>query len=131
MYTKGVFLSDLVEVDAVYRQVSNLFYPLRHILPILNKSICTSNMRQAQPVWRTKSYNFKREAWEGNALFFFQVHVLFKVFILIIWLELSLFDLWLFRSFYLRRSSAENLVEKYFLIKFYFKFISILYRVNN
>jgi hypothetical protein len=25
--------------------------------------------------------------------------VLFKLFILIIWLELSLFDLWLFRSF--------------------------------
>jgi hypothetical protein len=23
-------------------------------------------MRQAQPVWRTKSYNFKREAWEGT-----------------------------------------------------------------
>jgi hypothetical protein len=29
-------------------------------------------------------------------------------------LELSLFDLWLFRSFYLRRSSAENLVERDF-----------------
>jgi hypothetical protein len=29
-------------------------------------------MRQAQPVWRTKSYNFKREAWEGNVLFFFK-----------------------------------------------------------
>jgi hypothetical protein len=26
----------------------------------------------------------------------------------------SLFDLWLFRSFYLRRSSAENLVERDF-----------------
>ena len=24
------------------------------------------NMRQAQPVWRTKIYNFKREVWEGN-----------------------------------------------------------------
>jgi hypothetical protein len=44
--------------------------------------------------------------------FFFQV--LFKVFF-IIWLELSLFDLWLFRSFYLHRSSAENLVERDFL----------------
>jgi hypothetical protein len=30
------------------------------------------NRRQAQPVWRTKSYNFKREAWEGNAFFFFK-----------------------------------------------------------
>jgi hypothetical protein len=30
----------------------------------------SNNMRQAQPVWRTKSYNFKREAWEGNVLFF-------------------------------------------------------------
>jgi hypothetical protein len=39
------------------------------------------------------------------------------VFFLIIWLELSLFDLWLFLSFYLRRSSAENLVERDFLIK--------------
>ena len=45
--------------------------------------------------------------------FFFQV--LFKVFF-ITWLELSLFDLWLFRSFYLHRSSAENLVERDFLI---------------
>ena len=35
------------------------------------------NMRQAQPVWRRKSYNFKREAWEENVLFF---QVLFKVF---------------------------------------------------
>ena len=118
MYTKGVFLSDLVEVDAVYRQVSSLFYPLKHILPILSKSICTSNMRQAQPVWRTKSYNFKRETWEGNVLFFFKY---FLKFFLIIWLELSLFDLWLFRSFYLRRSSAENLVEKKILIRILFQ----------
>jgi hypothetical protein len=51
--------------------------------------------------------------------FFFQV--LFKVFFLIIWLELSLFDLWLFRSFYLRHSSAENLVERYFLIRILFQ----------
>ena len=40
------------------------------------------------------------------------------------------FLLWLFRSFYLRRSSTENLVGKDFL-EFYFKFISILHRVNN
>ena len=30
------------------------------------------NMRQAQSVWRTRSYNFKREAWEGNVIFFFK-----------------------------------------------------------
>jgi hypothetical protein len=35
---------------------------------------------------------------------------------LIIWLELTLFDLWLFRSFYLCRSSAESLVERDFLL---------------
>ena len=39
--------------------------------------------------------------------------------------------LWLFRSFYLRRSSAESLVEIVFLLEFYFKFISILHWVNN
>jgi hypothetical protein len=42
-------------------------------------------------------------------------------FFLIIWLELSLFDLWLFRSFYLHRSSAENLVERDFLIRILFQ----------
>ena len=51
--------------------------------------------------------------------YFFQV--LFKVFFLIIWLELSLFDLWLLCSFYLRRSSAENLVERDFLIRILFQ----------
>ena len=51
--------------------------------------------------------------------YFFQV--LFKLFFLIIWLELSLFDLWLFRSFYLRRSSAENPVERNFLIRILFQ----------
>ena len=45
----------------------------------------------------------------------------FLKFFLIIWLELSLFDLWLFRSFYLRRSSAENLVEKKNLIRILFQ----------
>ena len=45
----------------------------------------------------------------------------FLKFFLIIWLELSLFDLWLFRSFYLRRSSAENLVEKKILIRILFQ----------
>jgi hypothetical protein len=45
----------------------------------------------------------------------------FLKFFLIIWLELSLFDLWLFRSFYLRRSSAENLVEKKILIRISFQ----------
>ena len=50
--------------------------------------------------------------------FFFQV--LFKFF-LIIWLELSLFDLWLFHSFYLCRSSAENFVERGFLIGILFQ----------
>ena len=76
-----------------------------------------NNMRQAQPVWRRKSYNFKREAWEENVFFF----KYFLNFFLIIWLELSLFDLWLFRSFYLRRSSAENLVEREFLIRILFQ----------
>jgi hypothetical protein len=80
-----------------------------HPVSNLIKHVTLCNMKQAQPVWRTRSYNFKREAWEGN-VFFFQV--LFKAFFLIIWLELSLFDLWLFRSFYLHRSSAENLVER-------------------
>ena len=77
-------------------------------------------MRQAQPVWRTKSYNFKREAWEGNVFLF----KYFLKFSLIIWLELSLFDLWLFRSFYLRRSSAENFVERDFLIRILFQVYS-------
>ena len=76
-------------------------------------------MRQAQPVWRTKSYKFKREAWEGNVFFFFKYFL--KLFFFIIWPELSLFNLWLFRSFYLRRSSAENLVERDFLIRILFK----------
>ena len=44
-----------------------------------------------------------------------------KFFFLIIWLELSIFDLRLFRSFYLRRSSAENLVERDFLIRILFQ----------
>ena len=69
------------------------------------------NMRQAQPVWRTKSYNFKREAWEGNVFFF---KYFLKFFFIVIWLELCLFDLWLFRSFYLRRSSVESFVRKRF-----------------
>ena len=46
------------------------------------------NMRQAQPAWRTKSYNFKREAWEENVLFFSSTFNFF----FIIWLQLSLFD---------------------------------------
>jgi hypothetical protein len=50
--------------------------------------------------------------------FFFKY---FLIFFLIIWLELSLFDLWLFRSFCLRRSSAENLVERDFLIRVLFQ----------
>ena len=54
-----------------------------------------------------------------ECIIFFQV--LFKGFFLIILLELSLFDLWLFRSFYLRRSSAENLVERDFLIRILFQ----------
>jgi len=36
-------------------------------------------------------------------------------------MELSLLDLWLFRSFYLRRSSAENLLERDFLIRILFQ----------
>jgi hypothetical protein len=51
---------------------------------------------------------------------YFFLQVLFKVFF-IIWLELSLFDLWLFHSFYLRRSSAENIVERDFLIRILFQ----------
>jgi hypothetical protein len=51
--------------------------------------------------------------------FFFQV--LYKIVFLIVWLELSLFDLWLFRLFYLRRSSAENLVERDFLVRILFQ----------
>jgi hypothetical protein len=35
------------------------------------------NMRQVQPVWMTKSYNFKRVAWEGNVLFFFKYFLKF------------------------------------------------------
>jgi hypothetical protein len=63
--------------------------------------------------------------------FFFKYFLKFS---LIIWLELSLFDLWLFRSFYLRRSSAENFVERDFLIRILFQglclsHISVLY--NN
>ena len=50
--------------------------------------------------------------------YFFQV---LKFFFLIIWLELSLFDLWLLRSFYLRRSSAEYPVERNFLIRILFQ----------
>ena len=62
--------------------------------------------------------------------FFFKYFL--NIFFLVIWLELSLFDLWLFRSFYLRRSSVESFVERdFFLLEFYFKFISILHRVNN
>ena len=46
---------------------------------------------------------------------------IFLSFFLIIWLELSLFGSWLFHSFYLRRSSAENLVERDFLIRILFQ----------
>jgi hypothetical protein len=53
-----------------------------------------------------------------ECIIFFQVLL---IFFLIIWLELSLFDLWLFRSFYLRRSSTENLVESDFLIRILFQ----------
>jgi hypothetical protein len=41
----------------------------------------------------------------------------FLKFFLIICLD----DLWLFRSFYLRHSSAENLVERDFLIRILFQ----------
>ena len=51
--------------------------------------------------------------------FFFKYFLIF--FFLIIWLEFSPFDLWQFLSFYLRRSSAENLVEKDFLIRILFQ----------
>jgi hypothetical protein len=42
----------------------------------------------AQPVWRTKSYNFKRKAWEGNVLFFLKYFLIF--FLLFGWSYLSL-----------------------------------------
>ena len=45
----------------------------------------------------------------------------FLKFFFIVWLEISLFDLWLFRSFYPRRSAAENLVERDFLIRILFQ----------
>jgi hypothetical protein len=48
--------------------------------------------------------------------FFFKY---FLKFFLIIWLVLYLFDLFL--SFYLRRSSTENLVERDFLIRILFQ----------
>jgi hypothetical protein len=35
-------------------------------------AVYSFNMRQVQPFWRAKSYNFKREAWEGNVFFFFK-----------------------------------------------------------
>jgi hypothetical protein len=38
--------------------------------------------------------------------------------------------LWLLHSLYLRRSSVESR-RKIFLLEFFFKFISILHRVNN
>jgi hypothetical protein len=98
---------------------------------LLIATYCTCNMRQAQHIWRTKSYSFKRRAWEGNVLFFFRY---FLKFFLIIWLELSLFDLWLFRSFYLRRSSAENLVERNgnFSLKYIcFAFLNINWSIFN
>ena len=56
---------------------------------------------------------------EKGMYFFFKYFLKKKI--LIIWLELSLFDLWLFRSFYLRRSSAENLVERDFFIRIVFQ----------
>ena len=51
---------------------------------------------------------------------YFSFSSTFKVF-LIICLELSLFDLWLFRSFYLRRSSVESFVERDFFIRILFQ----------
>jgi hypothetical protein len=50
------------------------------------------NMRQAQHVWRTKSYNFKREAWEGNAIFFSSNFVIFFLNYLA-----GVISLWLFK----------------------------------
>ena len=67
-----------------------------------NKTDLGDNMRQAQPVWRTKSYNFKRKAWEGNVLFFFKYFLKF-------------------RSFYLRRSSVKSFVERDFFIRILFQ----------
>ena len=56
----------------------------------INRHLCLNNMRQAQPVWRTKSYNFKREAWEGNVLF------LFKYFLIIFFNYMAgVISLWL------------------------------------
>jgi hypothetical protein len=43
----------------------------------INRHLCLNNMRQAQPVWRMKSYNFKREEWEGNVLFLFKYFLKF------------------------------------------------------
>jgi hypothetical protein len=85
------------------------------------------------------SYDSTSIIWDGHNLFEGRSPIILlgrrekgMCFFYIIWLELSLFDLWLFRSFYLRRSSAENLVERDFLIRIlFFKFISILHRINK
>ena len=50
---------------------------------------------------------------------------------LLFWMNFVADLLWLFRSFDLRRSSVESFIERDFLLEFYFKFISILHRVNN
>ena len=118
-YTGLVHFENILHVLSYKMYMKNtivLFIWLSNLLTLCFHAII--NMRQAQPVWRTKSYDFKREAWVGNVLFFLKY---FLKFFLFIWLESSLFDVWLFRSFYLRRSSAENLVERYFLTRILFQ----------
>jgi hypothetical protein len=73
-------------------------------------------MRQAQPVWRMKSYNFKREAWEGNVFFFYKY--LLKFFLNYL---AGVISLWLMAVPFILPSSAENLVERDFLIRILFK----------
>ena len=56
------------------------------------------------------------------------VHVNYLLF----WMHFVANLLWLFRSFYLRRSSVEILEENdFFFFEFYFKSISIFHSVNN
>jgi hypothetical protein len=71
---------------------NNIFNPVFNISSIISRLLVVMDI--VKPVVReTKIEDTNAMAKRKKT------KVLFKLFILIIWLELSLFDLWLFRSF--------------------------------
>ena len=87
----------------------NNTHSLTHSLSIFsNNTILFSLIWDRQPVWRTKSKNF------NNTMIRTRYYLLF-------WMKFVADLIWLFRSFYLRHSSVESLVERGFFIRILFQ----------